>query len=228
MFNITDTQSEYKCKLLNHNIRLLKDSLICSPRNRCWTSRNGSGFHLSWSHASFWQRSSCNWKCKLYPILMTSCNDDEISPLTCVFNWLNNFQLLFLCGLGFLIGMEKTFFFFFQRHKIKGSSFFFIGIIIVFLGWPIIGMISELYGSILLFGYEFFLFGLPTYLLRIFFFLLQWIYSCCSQFHQKITWAQYPSEPPWHQYSEFSINFLKIYIMKNLKLLIINFFFCRL
>ena len=64
-------------------------------------------------------------------------------------------QLLFLCGLAFLIGMEKTFFFFFQRHKIKGSGCFFSGIIIVFLGWPIIGMLLELYGFILLFGYLF-------------------------------------------------------------------------
>ena len=62
-------------------------------------------------------------------------------------------QLLFLSGLGFLIGMEKTFFFFFQRHKIKGTTFFFVGIATVFLGWPLIGMILELYGSVLLFGY---------------------------------------------------------------------------
>jgi len=61
-------------------------------------------------------------------------------------------NLLFLSGLGFLIGMEKTFFFFFQRHKIKGTTFFFVGIATVFLGWPLIGMILELYGSVLLFG----------------------------------------------------------------------------
>lgn len=61
-------------------------------------------------------------------------------------------NLLFLSGLGFLIGMEKTFFFFFQRHKIKGTTFFFVGIGTVFLGWPLIGMILECYGSILLFG----------------------------------------------------------------------------
>lgn len=62
------------------------------------------------------------------------------------------FQLLFLSGLAFIIGMKKTLFFFFQRNKIKASSFFFIGILIVFLGWPIIGMMAELYGFILLFG----------------------------------------------------------------------------
>ncbi|KZS13682.1 vesicle transport protein GOT1B [Daphnia magna] len=61
-------------------------------------------------------------------------------------------NLLFLSGLAFIIGMKKTIFFFFQRSKIKASSFFFLGIVIVFLGWPIIGMIAELYGFVLLFG----------------------------------------------------------------------------
>ena len=63
-------------------------------------------------------------------------------------------QLLFLSGLGFLIGMEKTFFFFFQRHKVKGTTCFFVGIATVFIGWPLIGMILEFYGSVLLFGYD--------------------------------------------------------------------------
>jgi hypothetical protein len=61
-------------------------------------------------------------------------------------------QLLFLSGLAFLIGLERTFFFFFQRHKIKGSAAFFSGIVVVFLGWPLVGMCIELYGFILLFG----------------------------------------------------------------------------
>jgi len=61
-------------------------------------------------------------------------------------------NLLFLSGLAFLIGLEKTFFFFFQRHKIKGSVSFFSGIVVVFLGWPLVGMLVEFYGFILLFG----------------------------------------------------------------------------
>ena len=61
-------------------------------------------------------------------------------------------QILFLAGLAFIIGFERTFWFFFQRHKLKGSSFFFTGTIVVLLGWPLIGMIIESYGFICLFG----------------------------------------------------------------------------
>ncbi|XP_053212660.1 vesicle transport protein GOT1B-like [Panonychus citri] len=60
-------------------------------------------------------------------------------------------NILFLSGLTFIIGFQRTFFFFFQRHKWKGSSAFFIGLTIVFLGWPFVGMIVEMYGFILLF-----------------------------------------------------------------------------
>lgn len=61
-------------------------------------------------------------------------------------------NILFLAGLAFVIGLERTFRFFFQRHKIKGSICFFGGIFIVLFGWPIVGMIIETYGFILLFS----------------------------------------------------------------------------
>ncbi|CAG7721936.1 unnamed protein product [Allacma fusca] len=61
-------------------------------------------------------------------------------------------NILFLSGLAFVIGLERTFRFFFQRHKIKGSVAFFGGIFIVLLGWPLIGMIVEIYGFVLLFS----------------------------------------------------------------------------
>ncbi|KAH7639350.1 vesicle transport protein GOT1B isoform X1 [Dermatophagoides farinae] len=60
-------------------------------------------------------------------------------------------NLLFISGLAFIIGLERTFWFFFQRHKWKASTSFFSGIIIVLFGWPIIGMILESYGFLLLF-----------------------------------------------------------------------------
>ncbi|XP_077869519.1 vesicle transport protein GOT1B-like isoform X2 [Saccoglossus kowalevskii] len=60
-------------------------------------------------------------------------------------------NILFLGGLGFIIGLERTFRFFFQSHKIKGSAFFFGGILIVLVGWPLVGMIIETYGFFLLF-----------------------------------------------------------------------------
>ena len=61
-------------------------------------------------------------------------------------------QILFLSGLAFVIGLERTFRFFFQYHKIKGSSAFFGGILVVLLGYPLIGMIIEAYGFIVLFS----------------------------------------------------------------------------
>jgi hypothetical protein len=53
-----------------------------------------------------------------------------------------------------IIGFERTFRFFFQRYKIKATLLFFGGICIVLIGWPLVGMIVEIYGFFLLFGYE--------------------------------------------------------------------------
>ena len=60
-------------------------------------------------------------------------------------------NLLLLAGLGFIIGPHRTFWFFIQRHKLKASGSFFLGIFVVLFGWPIIGIILELYGFVLLF-----------------------------------------------------------------------------
>jgi len=48
--------------------------------------------------------------------------------------------------------LERTFSFFFQMHKLKGTAAFFGGIFIVLIGWPLIGMCIEVYGFILLFS----------------------------------------------------------------------------
>ncbi|CAF1032133.1 unnamed protein product [Adineta ricciae] len=61
-------------------------------------------------------------------------------------------NILFLAGLSMIIGFERTFRFFFQRYKVKATALFFGGIAIVLLGWPLIGMIVEVYGFFLLFG----------------------------------------------------------------------------
>lgn len=61
------------------------------------------------------------------------------------------FQILFLVGLGCVIGLQRTFRFFFQKHKAKASAAFFGGIFVVLLGWPLVGMIIETYGFVLLF-----------------------------------------------------------------------------
>lgn len=60
-------------------------------------------------------------------------------------------NILFVVGLAFVIGLERTFRFFFQRHKLKASGFFLGGVLIVLIGWPIVGVLLELYGFILLF-----------------------------------------------------------------------------
>ncbi|XP_072309530.1 golgi transport 1Ba isoform X2 [Eucyclogobius newberryi] len=60
-------------------------------------------------------------------------------------------NVLFVVGLSFVIGLERTFRFFFQRHKLKASSFFLGGVLIVLIGWPIVGVLLETYGFFLLF-----------------------------------------------------------------------------
>jgi len=55
--------------------------------------------------------------------------------------------------LACVIGLERTFRFFFQKHKIKASVAFFGGISVVLLGWPLLGMLIETYGFVLLFRY---------------------------------------------------------------------------
>ncbi|KAK2158615.1 hypothetical protein NP493_1781g00039 [Ridgeia piscesae] len=61
-------------------------------------------------------------------------------------------NILFLTGLAFVIGLERTFRFFFQKHKLRGSGAFIGGIVVVLLGWPAIGMLVEIYGFVYLFG----------------------------------------------------------------------------
>ncbi|XP_071989229.1 vesicle transport protein GOT1A [Engystomops pustulosus] len=60
-------------------------------------------------------------------------------------------NILFLTGLALIIGLRRTFSFFFQRHKLRGSSFFLGGAVLVLFRWPLIGMVCELYGFISLF-----------------------------------------------------------------------------
>ncbi len=78
---------------------------------------------------------------------------ESLTTLLCVVNCtMISFQILFLGGVVFIIGFERTYRFFFQTHKLKGSAFFFGGILIVLIGWPLIGMLVECYGAFLLFG----------------------------------------------------------------------------
>ncbi|CAL8098489.1 unnamed protein product [Calicophoron daubneyi] len=60
-------------------------------------------------------------------------------------------NILFLAGLGCLIGLRGIFSFFFKGDSYKGSLFFFAGVAVVFIGFPIIGMLIESFGMIKLF-----------------------------------------------------------------------------
>jgi len=62
-------------------------------------------------------------------------------------------QILFLCGLTLIIGTQKTFYFFARKEKMRGSLCFLGGILLVFLKWPFIGFIVEIFGFLNLFGY---------------------------------------------------------------------------
>ncbi|EDO40339.1 predicted protein [Nematostella vectensis] len=61
-------------------------------------------------------------------------------------------NILFISGLALVIGLERTFRFFFQKHKLRGSTCFLGGIMVVLIGWPLVGMIIETYGFVLLFS----------------------------------------------------------------------------
>jgi hypothetical protein len=57
-------------------------------------------------------------------------------------------------GLISLIGVKSTLMFFLRKSKMMGTGFFFLGFIMIIIGWPfftIIGFCIEMYGIILLF-----------------------------------------------------------------------------
>ena len=61
-------------------------------------------------------------------------------------------QLLFLSGVMLIIGPTKTYRFFFQKRKAKGTACFLGGIALVLYGWAMIGIIVEGWGFLNLFG----------------------------------------------------------------------------
>ena len=59
---------------------------------------------------------------------------------------------MFLSGITLIIGPQKTFYFFARKQKLRGTVCFLGGIILVFLKWPLIGVIVEPIGFLNLFG----------------------------------------------------------------------------
>jgi hypothetical protein len=75
-------------------------------------------------------------------------------------------NLLFLAGLSAIMGFDRTIVFFSRRDRLKGTVCFFVGILLLFVTWPPIGLAVELFGFLNLFGDFFpvivsFLRGLP-------------------------------------------------------------------
>ncbi|KAI8375975.1 Got1-domain-containing protein [Radiomyces spectabilis] len=61
-------------------------------------------------------------------------------------------NILFLSGITLTIGIQKTVAFFAQRNKIRGTICFLGGILLVFIKWPLFGIIIEVFGILNLFG----------------------------------------------------------------------------
>lgn len=61
-------------------------------------------------------------------------------------------NVLYLAGVMMIIGPTRSVRFFFQKRKAKASVFFFGGMGLVLFGLPIIGMATELFGFVNLFG----------------------------------------------------------------------------
>ncbi|KAL9276013.1 Vesicle transport protein GOT1-like protein [Drosera capensis] len=61
-------------------------------------------------------------------------------------------NILFLSGLALTIGLKSTMMFFMKPQNYKGTISFGVGFFFVIIGWPILGMILESYGFIVLFS----------------------------------------------------------------------------
>jgi Got1/Sft2-like family len=61
-------------------------------------------------------------------------------------------NVLFLSGVCLIIGLQRSVRFFFQRKKARGSIFFFVGMALVLVGFPVVGVLLEGFGFINLFG----------------------------------------------------------------------------
>ncbi|XP_019168255.1 PREDICTED: vesicle transport protein GOT1-like [Ipomoea nil] len=61
-------------------------------------------------------------------------------------------NILIFLGVALTIGVKSTLQLFLKRQNFKGSVSFAIGLFLVSIGWPIIGMILECYGFVVVFS----------------------------------------------------------------------------
>ncbi|CAN4080292.1 unnamed protein product [Withania somnifera] len=61
-------------------------------------------------------------------------------------------NILFFSGVALTIGLKSSLQFFSKRSNFKGTISFGAGFFLVIIGWPILGMILEAYGFVVLFS----------------------------------------------------------------------------
>lgn len=61
-------------------------------------------------------------------------------------------NLFWLTGVAILLGLRSTWNLFTNKANYKGSVCFVLGLFFIFVRWPIVGIILEIYGCIALFG----------------------------------------------------------------------------
>ncbi|XP_073154740.1 vesicle transport protein GOT1-like [Henckelia pumila] len=61
-------------------------------------------------------------------------------------------NVLFISGVALTIGLKSSVQFFLRPSNFKGSVSFGIGFFLVIIGWPVLGMIVESYGFVVLFS----------------------------------------------------------------------------
>ncbi|KAB5527607.1 hypothetical protein DKX38_021454 [Salix brachista] len=61
-------------------------------------------------------------------------------------------NIFWLSGVAILLGWQSTWKIFTNRANYKGSVCFLLGLFFIFVRWPVVGIIFEIYGCIALFG----------------------------------------------------------------------------
>ncbi|XP_052174021.1 vesicle transport protein GOT1 [Diospyros lotus] len=61
-------------------------------------------------------------------------------------------NILWLAGVSLLLGWRSTLQLFTSRSNYKGSLSFFLGLFFIFVRWPVVGIILEIFGCVFIFG----------------------------------------------------------------------------
>ncbi|XXG45003.1 hypothetical protein AAC387_Pa02g0207 [Persea americana] len=61
-------------------------------------------------------------------------------------------NIIYLSGVAVILGWRSTVQLFTKRMNYKGSLSFLVGLFLIFVRWPIAGIVFEIYGSIVLFS----------------------------------------------------------------------------